>query len=72
MGDTPTLPDFVIYAEYHDVFYLGEFDLSELHNLKQWVAECETLSGIKAVHGEGSVYKMDALPAVQAVFRGID
>jgi hypothetical protein len=72
VGDTPTLPDFAIYAEYHDVNYLGDFNLSELQNLKSWVANCETLAGVKAVHGEGSVFKMDALPSIQAIFRGID
>ena len=64
VGDTLTIADIAIYAEYQDVFYLGDMQTTTLHNLNYWAKNCEETPGIKAVHCEGSHYAESVLPEV--------
>ena len=63
-----SLADFALYCEFRDTDFLGGyFDLSEYENVKKWAAACENVAGIKAVHGEGSKFATEALPAVSGM-----
>ena len=55
-GNTITLADFAVYAEYRNVDYLNCFDVSGLKNIQKWVKACEGTKGISTVHGNGSLF----------------
>ena len=60
-----SLADFALYCEFRDVDFLkGYFDLTPYPNVTKWAAACENVAGIKEIHGEGSKFATEGLPAV--------